>query len=626
MNEQDRVNILLVDDQPAKLMAYEVILSGLGENLLKSASGKEALESLLRNEIAVILVDVCMPDLDGFELAAMVRDHPRFRKIPMIFVSAIQVNDIDRLRGYEMGAVDYLPVPVIPEVLRAKVKVFAELYRKTRQLERLNAELEDRVSERTAELERSNAKLRESEKRRGLALAAGNMGSWDWDWQSGDWAWDEGHYRIFGVDPDEFEVTPENVRALLHPDDIEELSKAMKQFAQGAQSYEAQFRIRRPDGEIRWCVGAAAASMDANKRIVRISGVTSDVTERKEAEQRQMLLAREVDHRAKNALALVQSIVRLTKADTMENFVRAIEGRIAALSRVHTILSMSRWQGAELRNLVEEELAPYLLGDASRISIEGPRTTLKPTSAQTLALVLHELATNAAKYGALSTSAGRVALRWTIAKENLHFEWEESGGPPVSTPSRRGFGTRSVIASVESQLGGKADFDWRPAGMLCRLTAPRAGRQQIRSDVRNGQKLDEPRLGEPLPIEGLRIAVVEDEALVAMVMCDMLSELGYSVVGPFSNTSDALAVVRSGRIDAAILDVNLGNELAYEVADELKRNAIPFAFVTGYGTDDLESRFRGIPVFQKPVEKQTLQAIFQKSSRKSGTRLADRPK
>src|SRR5262245_60943677 len=167
----EKVNILLVDDQPAKLIAYEVILNELNENLLTAASGREALESLLKNEIAVILVDVCMPDLDGFELAAMVREHPRFRKIPMIFVSAIQVNDIDRLRGYEMGAVDYLPVPVIPEVLRAKVRVFAELYRKTRQLERLNAELEDRVTERTAELEQSNVKLRESEKRRGLALA-----------------------------------------------------------------------------------------------------------------------------------------------------------------------------------------------------------------------------------------------------------------------------------------------------------------------------------------------------------------------------------------------------------------------------------------------------------------------
>src|SRR3954468_15193254 len=138
MGQEDRVNILLVDDQPAKLLSYEVILRELGENLIVASSGREALEYLLKNDVAVVLLDVCMPELDGFELAAMIRDHPRFQKTAMIFISAIQVSDIDRLRGYEMGAVDYVPVPVVPEVLRAKIKVFAELYRKTRQLERLN--------------------------------------------------------------------------------------------------------------------------------------------------------------------------------------------------------------------------------------------------------------------------------------------------------------------------------------------------------------------------------------------------------------------------------------------------------------------------------------------------------
>src|SRR5712691_8163119 len=177
----DKVNILLVDDQPAKLLAYEVILRDLGENLIKASTGREALEHLLKKEVAVVLIDVCMPELDGFQLAAMIREHPRFRQTAIIFISAIHLTDVDRLRGYEMGAVDYVPVPVIPEVLRAKVRVFAELYRKTRQLEQLNRELEARVSERTAELESSTERLLQSEQSRSLALAAGNMGSWDWD-------------------------------------------------------------------------------------------------------------------------------------------------------------------------------------------------------------------------------------------------------------------------------------------------------------------------------------------------------------------------------------------------------------------------------------------------------------
>src|ERR1700726_1055889 len=164
--DHEKVNILLVDDQPAKLLAYEVILRELGENLIKTASAREAFECLLKNDIAVVLVDVCMPEADGFQLAAMIRQHPRFQKTAIIFISAIHLTDVDRLRGYEMGAVDYVPVPVVPEVLRAKVKVFAELFRKTRQLEQLNRELERRGADRTPGFKSSTARLVQSEQRR----------------------------------------------------------------------------------------------------------------------------------------------------------------------------------------------------------------------------------------------------------------------------------------------------------------------------------------------------------------------------------------------------------------------------------------------------------------------------
>ncbi len=477
MIEHEKVNILLVDDQPAKLLAYDVILRELGENLMKASSGREALEILLKNEIAVILVDVCMPELDGFELAAMIREHPRFQKTAMIFISAIQVSDLDRLRGYEMGAVDYVPVPVVPEVLRAKIKVFSELYRKTRQLEQLNAELEDRVRARTAELEQSHARLLESEQRRSLAIAAGKMGSWDWDWINGDWMWDEGQYRIFGVDPKSFKVTPANVQALLHPDDVDELRKAQAQFAKGVTSYEAEFRIVRPNGEVRWCVGTAAVTTDASGRVVRVSGVTIDITERKRAEERQNLLTREVDHRAKNALALAQSIVRLTRAEDLKTYVSAVEGRINALARVHTILSLSSWQGAEIGKLIEEELAPYSM--SGQIQFSGTEVQLQPATAQTIALALHELLTNSAKYGALSKLSGQLSITWEVSNGTLILTWEESGGPVVQPPTTRGFGTRSLMASVESQLGGQALFDWRAEGLVCRLLVPLTRKIQL---------------------------------------------------------------------------------------------------------------------------------------------------
>ncbi len=159
MNAVEKVNILLVDDSHAKLMSHEAILAEVGENLLKASSARQAFEVLLKNEVALILIDVCMPDLDGFELAAMIREHPRFQTTAIIFVSAVLMTKPDQLRGYQLGGVDYVPVPVVPELLRAKVKVFVELYRKTRQLERFNAELERRVAERTADLQRFNEEL-----------------------------------------------------------------------------------------------------------------------------------------------------------------------------------------------------------------------------------------------------------------------------------------------------------------------------------------------------------------------------------------------------------------------------------------------------------------------------------
>ena len=157
----EKVNILMVDDQPGKLLSYEAILGDLGENLIKATSGKEALEHLLKTDVAVVLMDVSMPELDGFELAEMIRQHPRFQKTAIIFISAVHLSDMDRLKGYERGAVDYISVPVIPDLLRAKVSVFADLHRKAHQLERFNQELETRVLERTEEIRRLNDELQQ---------------------------------------------------------------------------------------------------------------------------------------------------------------------------------------------------------------------------------------------------------------------------------------------------------------------------------------------------------------------------------------------------------------------------------------------------------------------------------
>jgi PAS domain S-box-containing protein len=602
----DRCTILLVDDQPAKLMSYEVILAELGEHLVKANSATEALEVLLKTDVAVVLMDVCMPDLDGFELAAMIRDHPRFQRTAIIFLSAIHLAETDHLRGYEMGAVDYVPVPVVPELLRAKVKVFAELYRKTRQLEQLNRELEQRVAQRTAELEASTARLQESEARRTLALAAGRMGSWDWDLSNGDWMWDEGQCDIFGVDPQTFKPTWDSVARLVDPQDMQRLREMISDFSGGAKAYHTEFRVRRQGGDVRWCLGTAAPGLDERGHVVRVSGITIDITDRKKAEEHQMLLAREVDHRARNALAVVQAIVRLTRATTTRAYVEAVEGRIGALAQAHTLLSESRWQGADIRRLVDEELAPYRSAAAPRVSVAGPPIFLPPDRAQAVALALHELATNAAKYGALSAAAGEVRINWDLEARTLVLRWSELRGPRVSPPTMQGFGTKILNASIQGQIGGGVTWDWQPEGLQCTLSIPCGSRHSANGKGHDAGD-DIPRLR---PKDLKRVLLVEDQALVGMMMRAMVAESGYVVAGPYHSLDEATAAARTQEFTGAVLDVNLDGGLVYQLCDVLMQQDVPFIFVTGYDHDTVDARFGHVPVLQKPVARETLESLM----------------
>jgi two-component sensor histidine kinase len=475
----DKVNILLVDDQPGKLMSYELILQELDQNLLKASSAKVALELLLKNDVAVILVDVCMPELDGFELAQMIREHPRFKDTAIIFISAINVTELDSLKGYELGGVDYVPVPVVPGVLRAKVRVFVDLHIKTRALARMNDELERRVAERTSQLE--------------TAIA------------------------------------------------------------------------------------------------------------------RQELLAREVDHRARNALAVIQSIVSLTPSNDGARFSDAIKGRIRAMAMAHNLLSDSRWRGADLLRLVREELAPYELN--SRIQVSGEPVSIAPSVAQNLALALHELATNAAKYGALRHPHGKLAVTWRLDADNLQIEWSEQGVDGVAAPSRAGFGAKVIEASIKGQLRGKIERSWRPDGLMCVMSLPsehfsaaegmaaEAATETVRPDV------------DPRSLRDRKILILEDEPLIAMMTSHIVRDLGAEVIGPFASVREARRALNA-HIDAALLDVNVGGELVYGFADDVAKSGAPIVFVTGYQAAAIESRFSSAPVLTKPVEREDLAAAL----------------
>ncbi len=478
--KKEKANILLVDDQPGKLASYEVILAELDENLLKASSAKEALEILLKTDVAAILVDVCMPELDGFELAQMIREHPRFKDTAIIFISAVLLSELDSLKAYEMGGVDYVSVPVVPGVLRAKVRVFVDLYRKSKELERVNDELERRVKERTAELE------------------------------------------------------------------------------------------------------AAIAQQE--------------------------LLAREVDHRARNALAVIQSIVSMMPPTPGAAMARIIEGRIRAMARAHTLLSQARWEGADLSRLVHEELEPFRAGD--RVSVHGEAAAIKPSVAQNFALAIHELATNAAKYGALSAPEGKLEVSWTLSDEALVLNWTESGGPAAPPPKKVGFGSKVIDASIKRQLGGDIDRKWSGDGLCCVLrvpaehfsppAAPPPARTVIASEDLSAST--------PASMHGRRIFLVEDEPLVAMMMTEMIRDLGAEVVGPFSTLSEALD--GSFDVDAAVLDVNVAGSLVYPLAERLAARHTPLVFLTGYDAKSVDTRFAKSAVLTKPIDERELATVL----------------
>jgi PAS domain S-box-containing protein len=286
----DKVNILMVDDQPAKLLSYEVMLGPLGENLIKANSAKQALEILLHTEIAVVLMDVSMPELDGFQLASMIRQHPRFQRTAIIFVSAVHLTDLDQLKGYEHGAVDYVSVPAVQEVLRAKVRVFAELYRTTRQLESLNRELEQRVLERTDELaskaellQRLNTELtRKNQELDAILHTAPDIIFSRQADGSRDYVSDR-FYEYTGASTGS--ANGFGWLDYVHPEDKDQAMEEWMRCVQSGANYQAEYRLRSTSGTYKWFRARAVPIHDDKGEIVKWYGTCSDIHDSKVLEQ-----------------------------------------------------------------------------------------------------------------------------------------------------------------------------------------------------------------------------------------------------------------------------------------------------------------------------------------------------
>lgn len=602
------VKVLLVDDQPSKLLSYEAILGELGETLIPANSGREALEVLLKNEIAVILVDVCMPELDGFDLARMLREHPRHEQTAIIFVSAIQMTDADRLRGYATGAVDYVSVPVVPEILRAKVRVFVDLFRKTRELERLNGDLERRVQERAAALSRSTQSLLESEERLRLASEAAGFGTYDFHSGKNEVYWSDYLRNMMGL-KNEGPIPLEQALGYIDPEYRDLVHKHILDYRPDAGPRELEFKIRQSDGEPRWLLDRGRTIADpTDHNRWRVVGTIVDITQRKQADEYQRVLNQELDHRVKNILANVRGMVRLSSrtAKSLDFFVEALDGRLEAMAQAHELLRQSSWGAVLLSDLITRTLAPFQGSRDENLKMEGPAVRIMPQFTQSLSLILHELATNASKYGAWSRPTGFVELNWKrvpSVKGSIELCWIESGGPTLVAPVQKGFGLR-FLERIVSGLGAGGQCELLPEGLRYSLEGvmeyDHAYDSQETKSVTTNSGLS--RSPQSRSSTKLRVLVVEDEPLIAMQLQDDLEQAGHIVIGPAHTLAQA-HVLAEGEIDAALLDFSIGKDNSSTIADRLLARKIPFAFATGYADSSfMPEHLRHVIRLRKPYQ------------------------
>ena len=311
-----------------------------------------------------------------------------------------------------------------------------------------------------------------------LAARAGLVGTYAYDADTEIMQISEGYAAIHGFPEGTTEIARSECLAGVHPDDIGRVVQARNEaFRECRHEYRVEYRIIRPGGELRWVETRCFISYGSGGHPQRVVGVSIDITERKRVEEQQRTLAAELDHRVKNALATVSAVVSQTQqgSRSVADFVTALDGRIRSMATTHELLSSHEWQGVSLMELVGRELAPF--ATRNNTEINGPGILLKPEAAQAMAMVLHELATNAAKYGALSIQNGRVAIRWDRhlngdPRSHLVFEWQEVGGPPIVALDKPSYGTSTIRDLIPYEFGGKVDLALAPEGVRCRLELP----------------------------------------------------------------------------------------------------------------------------------------------------------
>jgi len=434
--------------------------------------------------------------------------------------------------------------------------------------------------------------------------------------------WNAGATRIFGYEAEEMIGQP--ITRIIPPDRHQEEKDILARLARGEriEHYETQ-RVTKDGRRVEISL-TVSPLRDWTGKVVGASKVARDITERRRAEETQQLLVNELNHRIKNTLATVQALASQTFRRTTNpaEFVPSFNGRIDSLARAHRLLTASSFQSADVSQLMRDQLLVGS-GDESRISLSGPSVMLDAQAALHLALVLHELGTNARKYGSLSISTGRVSIAWemrTNGKRDLFVTWRETGGPAVKAPSAQGFGTMLIQQSMRAH-GGDASISYAEDGVTCTLRLPL-------SDIALSALPPKPEIAglglvsKAAPVRsrltGKRVLLVEDEALLAMVLVDYLTEAGCVVVGPAYTIEKATAMINEATFDAALLDVNLSGRTSQDLALALTQKGVPFAFVTGYGREGLPTTFRQAMMVEKPFTQNLVLGALEQLLNKTG--------
>jgi signal transduction histidine kinase len=585
-----RARILLVDDN-ADMRDYVRRLLATRYDVQTAEDGEEALAAIAQRPPDLVLSDIMMPRLDGLGLLSQLRSDPRTSTLPIILLSA-RAGEEAQVEGLQTGADDYLTKPFTARELLARVAANLD----------------------TARIRRNAAKAAEASEARLAAVMQQlpvGVGMVD---PSGRLVIGNAAMRRFvpgEVIPSRDAGSVQRWRAFA-PDG----SPLPPNQWPGGRALRGEtvtpgveMLFVDDDGREIWTLVSTAPMRDGAGAVIGAIAVVQDIGERKKAEETQRLLVAELSHRVKNTLANVQAIAQqmLRRTKDPAEFVASFSGRIQSLSRVHTMLSSTTWTGVDLRDLIRDQLFAGAV-DETRITAWGPRVHLEAQLALHAALMLHELGTNAIKYGALSTAKGVVTISWSVADEVLRLRWEERGGPPVGAPAKRGFG-RTLIEQSAKGEGGSAQMAIEADGVVWTIALPlreqQPAEQPAAESVGAAREAAAAEKGAP-KLAGKRLLVVDDEPLVALDIVSALESAGADVVGPAGTAKEALAIIGKTTLDAALLDANLRGQPVDEIAAALTARNIPFLFVTGYGPGSLPKPFAKTAMLAKPFSHEQL--------------------